>query len=92
MSNAAIVLSRRPLFGAHSPLQISDHASRDAEQWRSRSVGRWQALEPQELPAVFRYRLVAAPGTPDVQTDGGQSDLRQFLYEKIRRPLRAAPG
>ena len=79
------------LFGGHSPLQINDHASRDAEQlalslgWTM--AGLWNH---KNYPLFSDTVLVVCPEHAKTFAQDGWSkdDLRQFLYEKIRRPLR----
>src|SRR5215831_12318689 len=79
------------LFGGHSPLQISDHASRSAEQlalslgWTM--AGLWNHMN---FPLFSDTVLVIGPEHAKTFAQDGWSknDLRQFLYEKIRRPLR----
>jgi len=79
------------LFGGHSPLQISDHASRSAEQlalslgWTM--AGLWNH---KNFPLFSDTMLVIGPEhAKTFALDGwSKNDLRQFLFEKIRRPLR----
>jgi hypothetical protein len=79
------------LFGGHSPLQINDHASRDAEQlalslgWTM--AGLWNH---KNFPLFSDTVLVVCPEhAKTFQQDGwSKNDLRKFLWEKIRRPLR----
>jgi hypothetical protein len=79
------------LFGGHSPLQISDHASRSAEQlalslgWTM--AGLWNH---KNFPLFSDTVLVVCPEhAKTFKQDGwSKNDLRQFLFEKIRRPLR----
>jgi len=79
------------LFGGHSPLQISDHASRSAEQlalsigWTMASV--WNH---KNFPLFSDTVLIVGPEHAKTFAQDGWSknDLRQFLFEKIRRPLR----
>src|ERR1044071_8826489 len=78
-------------FGAHSPLKIRDPASRDAEQlalslgWTM--AGLWNH---KNFPLFSDTMLVVCPEhAKTFKQDGwSKNDLRQFLYEKIRRPLR----
>lgn len=79
------------LFGGHSPLQINDHASRDAEQlalslgWTM--AGLWNH---KNYPLFSDTVLVVCPEHAKTFAQDGWSkeDLRHFLYENIRRPLR----
>ena len=79
------------LFGGHSPLQINDHASRSAEQlalslgWTM--AGLWNH---KNFPLFSDTVLVVCPEhAKTFKQDGwSKNDLRQFLFEKIRRPLR----
>src|SRR5215471_9650418 len=79
------------LFGGHSPLQISDHASRSAGQlalslgWTMASV--WNH---KNFPVFSDTALIVGPEHAKTFAQDGWSknDLRQFLFEKIRRPLR----
>jgi len=79
------------LFGGHSPLQISAHASRSAEQlalsigWTMASV--WNH---KNFPLFSDTVLIVGPEHAKTFAQDGWSknDLRQFLFEKIRRPLR----
>ncbi len=79
------------LFGGHSPLQINDHASRSAEQlalslgWTM--AGLWNH---KNYPLFSDTVLVVCPEHAKTFAQDGWSknDLRQFLYENIRRPLR----
>ncbi len=79
------------LFGGHSPLQINDHASRDAEQlalslgWTMASL--WNH---KNYPLFCDTILVVCPEHAKTFAKDGWSkqDLRQFLYDNIRRPLR----
>ena len=79
------------LFAGHSPLQINDHASRSAEQlalslgWTM--AGLWNH---KNFPLFSDTVLVVCPEhAKTFKQDGwSKNDLRQFLFEKIRRPLR----
>ncbi len=79
------------LFGGHSPLQINDHASRSAEQlalslgWTM--SGLWNH---KNYPLFSDTVLVVCPehAATFAQDGWSKNDLRQFLYENIRRPLR----
>jgi hypothetical protein len=79
------------LFGGHSPLQINDHASRSAEQlalslgWTMASVWNYK-----NFPVFSDTALIVGPEHAKTFTQDGWSknDLRQFLFEHIRRPLR----
>ena len=79
------------LFGGHSPLQINDHASRSAEQlalslgWTMASV--WNH---KNFPVFSDTALIVGPEHAKTFAQDGWSknDLRQFLFEHIRRPLR----
>lgn len=79
------------LFGGHSPLQINDHASRTAEQlalslgWTMASL--WNH---KNYPLFSDTVLVVGPEHAKTFAQDGWSkdDLRQFLFENIRRPLR----
>jgi hypothetical protein len=79
------------LFGGHSPFQINDHASRTAEQlalsigWTMASV--WNH---KNFPLFSDTVLVICPEHAQTFAQDGWSkdDLRQFLFEHIRRPLR----
>jgi hypothetical protein len=79
------------LFGGHSPFQINDHASRSAEQlalsigWTMASV--WNH---KNFPLFSDTVLIVCPEHAKTFAQDGWSknDLRQFLFEKIRRPLR----
>src|SRR5258706_5339851 len=84
------------MFGGHSPLQINDHASRTAEQlalsigWTMASV--WNH---KNFPVFSDTTLVVCPEHAKTFAQDGWSknDLRQFLFEKIRKPFRALkPG
>ena len=78
------------LFGGHSPLQINDHASRSAEQlalslgWTMASV--WNH---KNFPVFSDTALIVGPEHAKTFAQDGWSknDLRQFLFEHIRRPL-----
>ena len=79
------------LFGGHSPFQISDHASRTAEQlalslgWTMTSV--WNH---KNFPVFSDTALILGPEHAKTFAQDGWSkdDIRQFLFEKIRRPYR----
>src|SRR5262245_50414602 len=79
------------LFGGHSPFQINDHASRTAEQlalsigWTMASV--WNH---KNFPLFSDTVLIVCPehAKTFAQDRWSKNDLRQFLFEKIRRPLR----
>ena len=79
------------LFGGHSPFQMSDHASRTAEQlalslgWTMASV--WNH---KNFPVFSDTALIVGPEHAKTFAQDGWSknDLRQFLFENIRRPLR----
>jgi len=79
------------MFGGHSPLQINDHASRTAEQlalsigWTMASV--WNH---KNFPVFSDTTLVVCPEHAKTFAQDGWSknDLRQFLFEKIRKPFR----
>ena len=79
------------LFGGHSPFQMNDHASRTAEQlalslgWTMASV--WNH---KNFPVFSDTALIVGPEHAKTFAQDGWSknDLRQFLFEKIRRPLR----
>ena len=79
------------LFGGHSPFQISDHASRSAEQlalslgWTMASV--WNH---KNFPVFSDTALILGPEHAKTFAQDGWSknDIRQFLFEKIRRPFR----
>ena len=79
------------LFGGHSPFQINDHASRTAEQlalslgWTMASV--WNH---KNFPVFSDTVLILGPEHAKTFAQDGwsKSDLRQFLFEKIRRPFR----
>ena len=79
------------LFGGHSPMQINDHASRNAEQL-ALSLGWTMAAlwNHKNYPLFSDSVLVVGPEHAKTFAQDGWSkdDLRQFLYEKIRRPLR----
>jgi hypothetical protein len=79
------------LFGGHSPFQISDHASRTAEQL-ALSIGWTMAAvwNHKNFPLFSDTVLVICPEHAQTFAQDGWSkhDLRQFLFEKIRRPLR----
>lgn len=79
------------LFAGHSPLQINDHASREAEQlalslgWTM--AGLWNH---KNFPLFSDTVLIVCPEhAKTFKQDGwSKNDLRQFLFEKIRKPLR----
>jgi hypothetical protein len=79
------------LFGALSPFQINDHASRTAEQlalslgWTMASL--WNH---KNFPLFSDTTLIICPEHAQTFAQDGWSkhDLRQFLFEQIRRPLR----
>jgi hypothetical protein len=79
------------LFGGHSPFQVNDHASRTAEQlalsigWTMASV--WNH---KNFPLFSDTVLIVCPEHAKTFAQDGwsKSDLRRFLFEKIRRPLR----
>jgi hypothetical protein len=79
------------VFAGHSPLQINDHASRSAEQlalslgWTMASL--WNH---KNFPLFSDTVLIVCPEHAKTFAQDGWSkaELRQFLYEKIRRPLR----
>lgn len=79
------------LFGGHSPFQISDHASRTAEQlalslgWTMASV--WNH---KNFPVFSDTALILGPEHAKTFAQDGWSknDIRQCLFEKIRRPFR----
>ena len=79
------------LFGGHSPMQINDHASRSAEQL-ALSLGWTMAAlwNHKNYPLFSDSVLVVGPEHAKTFAQDGWSknDLRQFLYENIRRPLR----
>jgi len=84
------------MFGGHSPLQISDHASRSAEQlalslgWTMASL--WNH---KNFPLFSDTVLIVCPEHAKTFAQDGWSknDLRQFLFEKIRKPFREVkPG
>jgi hypothetical protein len=79
------------LFGGHSPFQINDHASRTAEQL-ALSIG-WTVASiwnHKNFPVFSDTTLIVGPEHAKTFAQDGWSknDLRQFLFEKIRRPLR----
>jgi len=79
------------LFAGHSPFQINDHASRTAEQlalslgWTMASL--WNH---KNFPLFSDSVLIVCPEHAKTFAQDGWSknDLRQFLFEKIRRPYR----
>jgi hypothetical protein len=79
------------LFGGHSPFQINDHASRSAEQlalsigWTTASL--WNH---KNFPLFSDTTLIVCPEHAKTFAQDGWSknDLRQFLFEKIRKPFR----
>jgi hypothetical protein len=76
------------LFGGHSPLQINDHASRSAEQLALSLGWSMAALwNHKNFPLFSDTVLVVCPEHAKTFAQDGWSknDLRQFLYEKIRR-------
>lgn len=79
------------LFGGHSPFQISDHASRTAEQL-ALSIGWTMAniWNHKNFPVFSDTTLIVCPEHAKTFAQDGWSknDLRQFLFEKIRRPFR----
>ena len=79
------------LFGGHSPLQISDHASRSAEQLALSLGWTMAGLWNHKNFPLFSYTMlvIGAEHAKTFAQDGwSKNDLRQFLFEKIRRPLR----
>lgn len=79
------------LFGGHSPLQINDHASRTAEQL-ALSIGWTMAniWNHKNFPVFSDTTLIVCPEHAKTFAEDGwlKSDLRQFLFEKIRKPFR----
>lgn len=79
------------VFGALSPLQINDHASRTAEQL-ALSLGWTMAAvwNHKNFPLFSDTTLIVCPEHAKTFAQDGWSkhDLRQFLFEQIRRPLR----
>ena len=79
------------LFGGHSPFQINDHASRDAEQL-ALSIGWTMASlwNHKNFPLFSDTTLIVCPEHAKTFAQDGWSknDLRQFLFEKIRKPFR----
>jgi len=79
------------LFGGHSPFQINDHASRSAEQL-ALSIGWTMASlwNHKNFPLFSDTTLIVCPEHAKTFAQDGWSknDLRQFLFEKIRKPFR----
>jgi hypothetical protein len=84
------------LFSAESPLMINDHLSRAASQLVA-SLG-WSAAgiwNHKSFPLYGHTLFVLGPEHARTLGDErwSKQDIRQFLYEKIRRPARdLAPG
>jgi hypothetical protein len=84
------------LFSGESPLSVNDHLSRSAPQLAA-SLG-WSAAgvwNHKSFPLYGHTLFVIGP--EHAATLGGEgwtkADVRRFLYETIRRPVRAlAPG
>src|SRR5262245_11681924 len=79
------------LFGGHSPFQINDHASRTAKQL-ALSIGWTMASlwNHKNFPLFSDTMLIVCPEHAKTFAQDGWSknDLRQFLFEKIRKPFR----
>ncbi len=79
------------LFAGHSPFQINDHASRGAEELVA-SIGWTMAAlwNHKNFPLFSDTVLVLCPEHVKTIAEDGWSkeDVKRFLYEKIRRPLK----
>lgn len=84
------------LFGGHSPFQINDHASRSAEELVASLGWTMAALwNHKNFPLFSDTVLVLGPEhVKTIAQDGwSKQDVKRFLFETIRKPLKALrPG
>lgn len=79
------------LFAGHSPFQINDHATRTAEQLALSLGWSMAALwNHKNFPLFSDTVLIVCPEHAKTFAQDGWSkqQLRQFLFEQIRRPVR----
>jgi hypothetical protein len=92
----ALAHSTVTLFSGESPLSVNDHLSRSAPQLAA-SLG-WSAAgvwNHKSFPLYGHTLFVIGPEHARTLGDEGwtKADVRRFLYETIRRPVRElAPG